>query len=1457
MALGGELLEAVRRADVDDERIATDAAALIAAADGAPDDRDLAPALAEAIGRGHTVTMRTLIGCGAQPGADALHRAAGIEDPALAVSSIEVLVEAGVPLDGQFDSATPLQGAATVEGALLLAREGALVRNDVCAAHAMAGRVGIADALAAGVMSSPSITVRPVELHRNYWAHAALAALRRVPGSAEGVMLRRESERLVTISAQLSSRLREKGAECDRLVQENEKLQKQLVDPGGKDETVYMDAAESGPSEEIAAQKITIAALRDELEELRAQADEDVLNMSAVKDSAASEAAAASKRKIDALNSEVAQLQSAAADAVGQLHKASETVVEQRERARRADAALAEVETAHRQTKAELGEADEAMAALQEDNERQLRELTALAAAVRDLETKQRQAPSSPATKERTPPREEDTMLARARKELPPSSRPKLLEVLQSIDRETTGWLEIREFQFGLQMAGCVSFDPEAVGLLAQELEETMTGRDYHDRAAVQETQVSIMHFMDALREAPPVPVAATPQQSKTPGTTSVAASTLPLADACLRSLLDYTAQSKTTVKMFLSRYTGGSGDSAGELRVDQLQAALRSAGEPLETWQVKHLMGELLVLSGSCTKNIGTSSLSASLEKITIGRVLDGVKQWRRQQALSHNGTPPQTGRKSTGGRSGPGWNGTPASTTRRIPGSASKLRMSSPNASGALFAQLEELAAECASKDMDIKRLTGKLTAATAAADVAVIKEGSLTAEQVEVMVSEAIKVMGMKEEHLHDELAELERKLTGVQRQVSTCHDAIGNQQQTPDGVAAQILEEAAKTVEGAEAELAGYKAEHTRQMEQVSNLNDELNCEAKKLRSALDHAFKERDKLNEGHKSAMAQLQAENRSLKSRLGSGGAPGGKRRDAEVNDLRAQLKAKERTLEEQEVALQESRAALSKAKKTASSFREKASAQQTSKVHQQLSEAERRVAELTESEASLKKLLDARQRGLSHAVERVTRQDKELTAARAALRTKTGRDPSDRDADAHRDSWLGEGRALAVGDRVVVLAEYSDDDVQEERVGQVVFLGPTDLGDGAWAGVSLDHALGKHDGRVRGRRYFDCKENHGILVRPTKLRREGSVRQQSHGDGRSSEVDTEGNQALLDGIVSLQEWLRDAEESAKQAITEAEISKKARRQAERMHQEVSAELREAETQKDDAERQYKGLKRELDHTVRQLRGVQQSQDDVNAAVSEENSSLTDQLKRLRNKVERLESERDRANRAQRAADSAKEQVRLLEDEVATLRARNERLCDKAEALAILEEEAERTVEHAERLREENDALRRRVESMEAEEEQRLAGGSLTNHVRSRLEHELSVVALQHKSTVSQLHTVQDRLKDVEKELHVARMALAKGERQQGLGQAAADSGSWAGSAPAPENIGGRGGGGRGGGGGRAGAGSRGFDASVGAAGGMAQEMSRQKRSILDEVAELRKSLATQTSADHAASGR
>ena len=106
------------------------------------------------------------------------------------------------------------------------------------------------------------------------------------------------------------------------------------------------------------------------------------------------------------------------------------------------------------------------MAALQAENSRQLKELQQLAAAAADLQAAKDTEPSSPATKEITPPKPWEAaargapMLRRVQKELPPKTHAKVFEVLSGIDREGSGWLEPREFQFGPNMAGCVSFDP-------------------------------------------------------------------------------------------------------------------------------------------------------------------------------------------------------------------------------------------------------------------------------------------------------------------------------------------------------------------------------------------------------------------------------------------------------------------------------------------------------------------------------------------------------------------------------------------------------------------------------------------------------------------------------------------------------------------------------------------------------------------------------------------------------------------------------------------------------------------------------------------------------------------------------------------------------------------------------------------------------------------------------------
>ncbi len=51
------------------------------------------------------------------------------------------------------------------------------------------------------------------------------------------------------------------------------------------------------------------------------------------------------------------------------------------------------------------------------------------------------------------------------------------------------------------------------------------------------------------------------------------------------------------------------------------------------------------------------------------------------------------------------------------------------------------------------------------------------------------------------------------------------------------------------------------------------------------------------------------------------------------------------------------------------------------------------------------------------------------------------------------------------------------------------VRYIGPAEFGEGVWVGVELRTPKGKNDGSVQERRYFTCKPDHGLLVRPNKI--------------------------------------------------------------------------------------------------------------------------------------------------------------------------------------------------------------------------------------------------------------------------------------------------------------------------------------------------------------------------------
>lgn len=55
--------------------------------------------------------------------------------------------------------------------------------------------------------------------------------------------------------------------------------------------------------------------------------------------------------------------------------------------------------------------------------------------------------------------------------------------------------------------------------------------------------------------------------------------------------------------------------------------------------------------------------------------------------------------------------------------------------------------------------------------------------------------------------------------------------------------------------------------------------------------------------------------------------------------------------------------------------------------------------------------------------------------------------------------------------------------------EMGTIRYIGPTDFAPGMWLGLELRSAKGKNDGSVGDKRYFTCKLNHGVLVRPSRV--------------------------------------------------------------------------------------------------------------------------------------------------------------------------------------------------------------------------------------------------------------------------------------------------------------------------------------------------------------------------------
>lgn len=74
-----------------------------------------------------------------------------------------------------------------------------------------------------------------------------------------------------------------------------------------------------------------------------------------------------------------------------------------------------------------------------------------------------------------------------------------------------------------------------------------------------------------------------------------------------------------------------------------------------------------------------------------------------------------------------------------------------------------------------------------------------------------------------------------------------------------------------------------------------------------------------------------------------------------------------------------------------------------------------------------------------------------------------------------------------LRIADRVLVNSSSGI------RTGVLRYLGPTAFASGQWAGVELDEPVGKNDGSVAGKRYFDCRMKYGLFAPVHKITKIG----------------------------------------------------------------------------------------------------------------------------------------------------------------------------------------------------------------------------------------------------------------------------------------------------------------------------------------------------------------------------
>ncbi|KAK0174793.1 hypothetical protein PV327_010522 [Microctonus hyperodae] len=232
---------------------------------------------------------------------------------------------------------------------------------------------------------------------------------------------------------------------------------------------------------------------------------------------------------------------------------------------------------------------------------------------------------------------------------------------------------------------------------------------------------------------------------------------------------------------------------------------------------------------------------------------------------------------------------------------------------------------------------------------------------------------------------------------------------------------------------------------------------------------------------------------------------------------------------------------------------------------------------------------------------------------------------------------------RDLKLGDRVIVSSS------QGSKTGVLRYIGETEFAAGEWCGVELDDPVGKNDGSVADKRYFECLPKHGLFAPVHKVSRSPSnkrpsmcVVHKSLGTGLNSTMRRMGSRESVTSVSSLASTTastatRGPTSSARKSSlrtsppvrsTLQEMLKEKQQEIEMLKRERDLErerITKAANQADHAEQTKAILKKEYDKYREDMEKIIMEKQEAFTVLLEEKNQLNGQLEEERQKCEDL----------------------------------------------------------------------------------------------------------------------------------------------------------------------------------------------------------------------------------------